>query len=103
MRDSIYLAVDIYEYEIEYLLANTDRSKDYVTAEVDHYILWPAQALAGKIGQLKIKALRDKAEKTLGVNFDSKQFHQALLANGALPLDLLEQAIQDWIATQTSN
>lgn len=85
---------------IEYLLTNTDRSREYVTAEVDRYILWPAQALAAKMGQLKIKALRDQAEKALGANFDLKAFHQTLLENGSLPLDLLEKAIDDWLATQ---
>ncbi|HUK42377.1 MAG TPA: DUF885 family protein, partial [Candidatus Acidoferrales bacterium] len=64
-------------------------------------ISMPGQALAYKIGQLKISALRAKAEKALGSNFDTKAFHDELLKDGALPLDLLDAKMNAWIKTQT--
>ena len=64
---------------------------------MDRYIFWPGQALAYKIGELKILELRSKAEKTLGDRFDIRGFHDALLENGALPLDILERHVDDYI------
>jgi prolyl oligopeptidase len=66
--------------------------------EVDRYINWPGQALAYKIGQLKIQELKDRAKSELGENFDIKDFHHEVLKRGALPLDILEQYIDQWIA-----
>ena len=68
--------------------------------EIDRYIAWPGQALAYKIGQLKISAIRAKAEKALGTKFDIRAFHDVLLKDGALPLDLLEAKMNTWIESQ---
>jgi uncharacterized protein (DUF885 family) len=71
-----------------------------VTAEIDRYIVWPGQALAYKIGQLKISELRAKAKQTLGDKFDIRHFHDEVLRDGAMPLDRLESKINAWLATQ---
>jgi len=71
-----------------------------VQSETDRYIAIPGQALGYKIGQLKILALREKAQKTLGDKFDIRGFHDTLLGAGALPMDVLEQNVDEWIAKQ---
>jgi uncharacterized protein (DUF885 family) len=76
---------------------NTAMSDEEIYRETDRYIGWPAQALAYKIGELKIEAIRAKAEKTLGPRFDIRAFHDAMLSEGALPLDLLEAHMDAWI------
>ena len=87
---------------IRYLADNAGISESSAIAEVDRYILWPGQALGYKIGELKIKALRAKARRALGSKFDLRRFHNALLDDGALPLDLLEVRIDHWIAREAA-
>ena len=82
---------------INYFLDNSAKTKQDVMNEVDRYINWPGQALAYKIGQLKIQELKDRAKVELGENFDIKDFHHEVLKRGALPLDILEQYIDQWI------
>jgi len=71
-----------------------------VQSETDRYIVWPGQALAYKVGQLKILELRERAHRQLGAKFDIRAFHDEVLGAGALPLDVLEARIDRWIATQ---
>ena len=73
-----------------------------VQAEVDRYIAWPGQALAYKIGQLEILKLRDQAKKDLGNKFDIRAFHDEVIDSGALPLDVLDERVTAWIASQKS-
>ena len=85
---------------LDYLAENTALSLHEVTTETDRYISWPGQALAYKIGELKIRELRARAEETLGADFDVRHFHDAVLANGSVPLDILEELIDTWIEEQ---
>jgi uncharacterized protein (DUF885 family) len=88
---------------LRFMIDNTGKDERDATVEIDRYIVWPGQALAYKIGQLKIRALRDDATRELGAKFDIRAFHDALLANGAVPLDVLEARMKDWIAAQKAN
>lgn len=83
---------------IEYMLANSGMGRTDATAEVERYIAIPSQALAYKVGALKIQELRAKAEAALGERFDIKDFHAQILGTGALPLPVLEAKIERWIA-----
>ena len=82
---------------IDFLSSNTSLSPANVRAEVDRYISWPGQALSYKLGELHIWKLRNKAEKALGNQFDIREFHDALLSNGALPLAMVEAEIDRYI------
>jgi uncharacterized protein (DUF885 family) len=90
------------ERAIQYMLDNSGESKTDATAEIERYIAIPSQALAYKIGQLKISELRDKAKAALGPKFDIRQFHAEVLDTGALPLPILENKIDAWIAAKKS-
>jgi uncharacterized protein (DUF885 family) len=82
---------------LNYLSNNTSLADANVRAEVDRYISWPGQALSYKLGELKIGELRRKAQRDLGSKFDLREFHDALLGNGALPLKMLEAEIDRYI------
>ena len=71
-----------------------------VTREVERYVVWPGQATSYKVGQLAILKLRQQAEQQLGARFDLKGFHEVILMNGSMPLGVLDEVVQEWIALQ---
>jgi uncharacterized protein (DUF885 family) len=85
---------------IDYMATRTALPLHEVETEVDRYISWPAQALSYKLGEMKIKELRARAEKALGTRFDVREFHDVVLGSGAVPLSVLESNIDAWIAKQ---
>jgi uncharacterized protein (DUF885 family) len=85
------------EQAIQFFKDNTGKTDQDITVEVDRYIVWPGQALAYKIGQLKIRELRSVAEKKQGSRFEVRNFHDAVLENGALPLSVLEPRVKQWM------
>jgi uncharacterized protein (DUF885 family) len=85
---------------IDFFRENTSKTDQDITVEVDRYIVWPGQALAYKIGQMKIRELRTRAEKELGNRFDVRKFHDAVLEQGDVPLDLLEAHVNAWMKEQ---
>jgi uncharacterized protein (DUF885 family) len=88
---------------IAYMLGHSGMGKTDATAEVERYIAIPSQATAYKTGALTIQRLRDKAEKALGDKFDIREFHAQVLNTGALPLAILEQKIDRWIAAKEAS
>jgi uncharacterized protein (DUF885 family) len=88
------------ERAIDYLRANTALGEADIAAEVDRYIAWPAQALACKVGQLRIQQLRRRAEAALGSRFDVRAFHEQVVGSGSLPLAVLETKLGRWIESQ---
>ena len=68
--------------------------------EIDRYITWPGQALAYKVGQLKFRELRENSKLALGDHFDVREFHDEVLRHGALPLEVLENTVHEWIANE---
>ncbi|HKJ20151.1 MAG TPA: DUF885 domain-containing protein [Woeseiaceae bacterium] len=87
------------EEAIEYMLANTGMAESDVVSEVERYIVMPGQATAYKVGMMKILELRQKAMDELGDRFDLRDFHDVVLKNGAVPLDILEQIVDDYITS----
>ena len=86
------------EKAIDYMVHNTGMTTSEVTTEIERYIVWPGQACAYKIGMLKILELRERAKKKLGNQFDLKEFHNTVLKNGAVPLDILDEIIENYIS-----
>ena len=85
---------------INFMAENSGLSMNNIVSEVDRYITWPGQALAYKIGELKIRELRERAETILGDKFDVRTFHDKVLENGALPLSILETVVDQWLEEQ---
>jgi len=86
------------EQAIDYMRANTSIGRADIVAEVERYIAQPGQALAYKVGEIRIRALRRESERTLGARFDVRDFHTQVLAGGSLPLPVLEEQIRRWLA-----
>jgi uncharacterized protein (DUF885 family) len=87
---------------VDYFHEHSAIDETSIQTEVDRYIAWPGQAVAYKIGQLKILELRDRAEQALGPKYDVKAFHDAILDSGAMPLDILDEHVNAWIESQKS-
>jgi uncharacterized protein (DUF885 family) len=88
------------EQALQYFRDNSAVPERDVVVEVDRYIVWPGQALGYKIGQMEIRRLRNEAETALGDKFDERAFHDTILGEGALPMDVLEQQVHAWIASE---
>jgi uncharacterized protein (DUF885 family) len=90
------------EHAVDYFRQSGSADEPMIQAEVDRYIAWPAQALSYKIGQLKIRELRERAKQKLGARFNLRSFHDEVVSGGSLPLDMLEARIDSWITDQMS-
>ena len=85
---------------VDLFLENTAKTPLDISNEIDRYIAWPGQALAYKIGQLKIMELRDKSKEALGDKFDIKDYHDHILSFGSIPLNILEEKVDEFIAAK---
>jgi uncharacterized protein (DUF885 family) len=85
---------------IDFFKDNSSKPEHDIVVEIDRYIVWPGQALAYKIGELKIKELRKFASAELGDAFDLRAFHDQVLGNGAVPLEVLEAQVKSWVMQQ---
>ena len=85
------------EQVVDYMLANTALSEHEVNTETDRYIAWPGQAISYKMGEIKIRELRKKAELELGSNFDIRKFHEVILEQGTVTLPILENRVNNYI------
>ena len=90
------------EQAVEYMASNSALSLHNIRSEVNRYIFWPGQALAYKMGEIKIRELREMAESNLGGNFDLREFHDVVLLSGAVPLSVLEQNVMNWMEQSNS-
>ena len=88
------------EQAIEYMTAKTGMTNEEVTREIERYVVWPGQATAYKTGQLALLEMREDTEDALGERFSLRDFHEAVLMNGAMPLDILKETMADWTASQ---
>ena len=105
MHRAVRLVVDVglhtkgwtREQAIQYSMDNEAESEESIIAEVERYMAWPGQALSYKIGQLKIRKLRQRAEQQLGADFNIKTFHNKILESGCVPLAVLEKKVERWL------
>ena len=88
------------EQAIDYLVKNTPNTEADCIDSINRYIVMPSQATAYKVGMLKILELREKAKKSLGDKFDIREFHEVVLSNGSVPLDVLEELVDRWIKSK---